>query len=40
MEVNIRYEHNHYTVYINGEFYCKTNTHIEAAMEAERITNL
>lgn len=32
-DVNIQREGNHYVAYVNGEFYCSADTHLEAVQE-------
>lgn len=31
--VDIRHEADHYAAYVNGEFYCSTDTYFEAVQE-------
>lgn len=35
MNVKIIHERGHYTVYVDGEFYCTADTYAEAAREIE-----
>ena len=32
-DVKINLEKGHYVVYVNGEFYCSADTHLEAVQE-------
>lgn len=38
--MEIKHEDGHYTVYINGKFYCTSDTYHEAEMEIEAYNNL
>ena len=33
VDVKIRHEGDHYVSYINGQFYCSADTHLEAVQE-------
>lgn len=35
MEINIISEYGHYTVYIDGKFFCTADTYVEAVRELE-----
>lgn len=32
-DVKIRHEGDHYVAYVNGQFYCSADTHLEAVQE-------
>lgn len=36
LNYNIKQEHGHYSVYIEGQFYCSADTLVEAATDVEK----
>lgn len=36
LNYNIKHEHDHYSVYIEGQFYCSADTLVEAATDVEK----